>query len=957
MGNYYYTPCRPVPHCQTYRRYRTPSPSYQTSSVPSSGPLSEESFEKLRKMKLDQALSGKSFSQVRDKIKTKLEDSNLGDRSEIALQIRTTAEEIRETLSNSQFINPIGNSPTSRYQRVFTFSVPAGTQQLDFSTFRFGNDSGSPYTAELSTGFRASSLRMKLGEQFDLDHRRVGDREVYTIALRQEYVGGLKLTVNGKSYVMYSHDDPDHYQAPKPKPEEPNNTPTSPQPETSTRPVPKPAPTPPEEPRPPVPPVSTQSPPAPVISATPPNSTPTVVPPPRLQRTPPRTRDLTPPDVTRNPPAIPPPTLPDVSSPSPSLPPHTPQPKLVTGQPLEPPRPSTPAPMPAPEFQPPPSAPSEPATSRFERTPIDRPPPPQAPEVQRSQPKMPPLGPMPDVPIPPLALPIEPPQPTPIPLDAGSLPRPSTPAKIPEPDIGPPPSEPRPLGPPPPTSPPFERTNRPVPPPESPKIERTPSTIPPFVPRSSSLDLPPSIPPASVPVPELLRGSDNSLPRTPAPVPELNPGTEKDNKPVAPYQAPVFARRSPRVVPERELDQLEKLAKMCRSISDRMQSRGYDYDLTDAHPELQTLDSEVIMSAYKVPYFAFSAVENARYGRAYGRDPERLQAALRFVDLGFQGTGDREDWESGMSLYQRADKIDSFLDNHSKLPADEQYLSKEQIEDLQSLSERFRGITVYLRKIEPLVEQALKLEGDEFETENIKKRRERQRDGIEEILVEGVYSSVKKMFAEDISLVERLQSCDQLLRALETNPDGLTEDDAKYLAELLVIAKTAIESESFQESVKKQDPLTLSIPVPMFSEISVTLIDGGDVLAQYSRALDRFAEFNKGSSVVVDVSKNRDKIDVSRIEFYDALSSNKYEGPPVEGPNGEYQSPREVALRKFAADAFSAMDAGSEGITAVIKEQPDSRFNAYLQLRLRQLAEERKAMIEEAAHGQIDLLK
>ncbi len=973
MGKHCFSSRRQRRGCYSTRRYCQPTYYYpQQCTSRAVSPLSEEAFQRLRFKKLQAALGQRTFRDVRSQITQELQDTQNAELSAIDLKVHASAEEIRGQLAKATFIDPIGKAPASRFQRVFTFSVPSGTKQIGFSTFHYGTECGGQYTGKLSTHFNTSSLRMKLGEQFELDHKRVGDRDVYTLALRHDYVGGMKLRINGKSYILYSHDNPSNYEAPK----EPPKAPPKEAPKTS--PDAKPArsqsedsESSPSDRRPPISSPSDRGPdgkrkmPRPSkpeepgvtplnLDGTPTRESRSPMPPSRVP--PQRQPEYSPPPVRRSPPKLEKPIVSGSDLPLPSFE-HLrpPAPKEIPG-PLrdpfaEPPRLSR-APLPEPKLEPLVRAPLPPRIEqpKFERTPARRPyldTDPLVADIPRRQaavPKVPELR-IPDI----SSLPDNNVRP-PMTLSGTSgrltslLPhREPAPIRLPAEPPMPKTSAPEPL---------VSGLTRRTPPQlpgqkqEFPEVQRQTPKLSPLTLRG---DYTPSLPdlPLELPKPRLARstGNDSLLRHGPAPLPiiKVAPG---------PYVAPAFERRAKPVFLEQDLDDLERLAKMCVTISNDLQPDSFLYDKGRDHDDLYAFSNDVVSSAYKNPYFAFSNIAGARFGLAKGRSVERLNEALCDIDRCYQG-GDKDDYEARYSLYQRAGMVESFVKKHRELPKEKQYLSKDELQYLDEYAERLRGLSVYLRKVEPLVEKAIEEEDGKVEHKYREERQKSQRDGIEETLVDAVHRSIEKMFCEKSSFTERVKAASELAKALEMNPDGLTYEDAEYLEKTLVKAKETLASESFVALLKKEGDTRFT--VPFMKDVGFNLPGGSLVEAQYGQVLKAFERFNKMIPQVVEVSSNREYIDESRINFYDALDSRKYEGPFVQDADGQYRSPREIALRKFAKEAFDRIDLERYRISNLPEEGPDHPLRLYHQLRLRQLAREEKAILKAAEYQNIKL--
>jgi hypothetical protein len=907
--------CRNTQHNTAYSNARLDSSIGSNSSS-----FAEESFERLRDANLRSALSDRSFGDVVSRIESELNDGANEDPSVINLSVASTSDEIRNSLSDATFVTPIGGDPSGRYQRVFTFSLPSGTERIDFSTFHYGRDSGGLYTGKLSAHFDTNSLRMKLGEQFDIDHKRIGDRDVYTLALRHSYVGGIKISANGKSYILFSHDDVANYEEPKPiaSLKTPVALDEDYQSSPSDRVVAEP-----------------ESPSDHSVSGETTRPRPSVVSPSEAK---PMSLDDRPMEDSAQQGNARILAKEGAYSPAP----------LSRSAPRE-----VESPLPAPHFDPPMSlaAPAKASTLEFSR--ISR----KMPEMEAASIELPRLRRrkmklnMPELKAPDIpnfsqstdearGIRAEPPAivvSSPMYRGPASIDLPNSPAALDLSHL----SE------------------------EIAHERRLASSLA----RTSSLELPairretPKLPrmrlaadfkPATPDIPiviqdvniDLARDLDSETKRGPAPLESVALDQKRSASQVLAYSAPNFERSAPSVFHDRELDDLERLAKMCAWICNNMQSESFIYEKRYDHEDLAKLDDEVISNAYKNPYFAFSSIAGARFGLAEGRSVERLNDSLLYIDNCYQG-GSKDDWEARYSLYERAAKVDSFITDYEKLAEDEQYLSGDELNYLKEFSERLQGICVYLRKVEPLVNAALSEEGAQPKSQYLEERRKGQRDGIEETLVDAVHASINRMFSEESSIAERIKAGGELARALELNPDGLTYEDAEYLEKTLDLAKETLESDSFIAMIDKQG--TIGFDAPLLGDITLNVPSAAFIGTQYALVLGVFERFNERLPTIVEVSSNRDYIDESRVKFYDALDSREYDGRFIQDSDGQYGSPREFALKKFSTEAINRINLEIYRISNLIEEEEDSPLQSYHEMRLRQLARQKNEISKAAA--------
>ncbi len=206
-GGGFCTPTAPVPSIPV-RGEVAPSPITTTNASLTGDSLLDD----LRRRALSAALGGgQAFSSIMPEIRNRLGSSLATDPDSVNFRVHTSASAIESNLNGISPMVAIRNGLTGEFNRVVTFSVPATTGNVSLNAYYF--DEPRPVTG----GWNCNSFfsphaprthRQRLSSLYEVHVRREGDQLHYTVALTHAFVGGLRIGVGGRNFLVMSHETP-----------------------------------------------------------------------------------------------------------------------------------------------------------------------------------------------------------------------------------------------------------------------------------------------------------------------------------------------------------------------------------------------------------------------------------------------------------------------------------------------------------------------------------------------------------------------------------------------------------------------------------------------------------------------------------------------------------------------------------------------------------------------------
>lgn len=190
--------CQPVfiPTCEPVSQGvpLSANPSYSSLSVPCA-PIYSSTTPVARPVEADpvkRALGEKSYADVIPEIRDRLRSSlwaTDADKAEIKFVERA--------------LKP-GDKPG--FSKEVTFDAKPSAVTPHFETVRFGQDHyGQFYRAEWKYQTGATNLLKIYGGDWEVKLERSADGHHYSVKLPEDFVGAVKITINGKSHIVYSH--------------------------------------------------------------------------------------------------------------------------------------------------------------------------------------------------------------------------------------------------------------------------------------------------------------------------------------------------------------------------------------------------------------------------------------------------------------------------------------------------------------------------------------------------------------------------------------------------------------------------------------------------------------------------------------------------------------------------------------------------------------------------------
>ena len=176
-------PCTPVNEPSTYSLVVPCSPSTVVSPTIVRGVDSDP---------LKRALGDKTYADVVPEIRERLRSNSWATEAD------------KDAIKYTERVLKPGESPG--FAKEVTFEAKPSAVTPHFDTVRFGHDDyGRFYRAEWKYQTGASNLIKIYGGDWEVKLERSADGHRYSVKFPDHFVGAVKLTIDGKSHIVYSH--------------------------------------------------------------------------------------------------------------------------------------------------------------------------------------------------------------------------------------------------------------------------------------------------------------------------------------------------------------------------------------------------------------------------------------------------------------------------------------------------------------------------------------------------------------------------------------------------------------------------------------------------------------------------------------------------------------------------------------------------------------------------------